>query len=166
MDLLFCSALQWLSLPRHGLSTIFVVALVSATLLPMGSEPAVFGFVKLNPEMFWAAVAIATVGNAIGGAINWWIGYGAKRAYEHYKHSPVQARALAWLERLGPKACFFAFLPLIGDPLTSIAGWLKFPFWPCFFWGALGKLCRYVVMTAALIWVFPGQFDPASFCAP
>jgi membrane protein YqaA with SNARE-associated domain len=164
MEAIFCAALSWLALPQYGLSTIFFVAMISATLLPMGSEPAVFGFVKLAPDMFWAAVLVATMGNAIGGAINWWIGYGAKRAYEHFKHSTVQARALAWLERLGPKACFFAFLPLIGDPLTSVAGWLKLPFWPCFFWGAAGKFCRYVVMTAALIWVFPGQFDPAAFC--
>jgi membrane protein YqaA with SNARE-associated domain len=165
MDVWLCSLIGALALPRYGLSTIFIVALVSATLLPMGSEPAVFGFVKLSPSMFWNAVAVATVGNALGGAINWWLGYGAKRAFEAYKHSTVQAKALAWLQRLGPRACFFAFLPIIGDPLTSVAGWLKMPFWPCFFWGAAGKFCRYVVMTAALLWVFPGQFDPAAFCA-
>ncbi len=54
-------------MPEYGLSTIFVVAFVSATLLPMGSEPAVFGFVKLNPEQFWLVVAVATVGNTLGG---------------------------------------------------------------------------------------------------
>lgn len=166
MEAWLCSLLAAFSLPRFGLSTVFMVALVSATLLPMGSEPAVFGLVKLNPELFWQAVAVATVGNAIGGGINWWLGYGAKRAYETYKHSTVQAKALAGLQRLGPKACFFAFLPVIGDPLMTVAGWLKLPFWPCFFWGAAGKLTRYVVMTAALLWIFPGQFDSATFCAP
>jgi membrane protein YqaA with SNARE-associated domain len=164
MEILLCSTLQWLSLPRYGLSTIFVVALVSATLLPMGSEPAVFGFIKLSPDLFWQAIAVATAGNALGGAVNWWIGYGAKRAYETYKHSTVQAKALAWLQSLGPKACFFAFLPIIGDPLMTVAGWLKLPFWPCFFWGAAGKLTRYLVMTAVLLWAFPGQFIPSAFC--
>jgi membrane protein YqaA with SNARE-associated domain len=164
MEAWLCSLLAALSLPRFGLSTIFFVALVSATLLPMGSEPAVFGLIKLNPELFWQAIAVATIGNAIGGGINWWLGYGAKRAYEHYKHSTVQAKALAWLQRLGPRACFFAFLPAVGDPLTTVAGWLKLPFWPCFLWGALGKFCRYVTMTAALLWIFPGQFATATFC--
>jgi membrane protein YqaA with SNARE-associated domain len=164
MEVWLCSFLTALSLPRFGLSTVFLVALISATLLPMGSEPAVFGLVKLSPELFWEAIAVATVGNALGGAVNWWIGYGAKRAYENYKHSAVQAKALAWLQRLGPKACFFAFLPIVGDPLMSVAGWLKLPFWPCFLWGALGKCCRYLVMTAALLWVFPGQFVPSVFC--
>ena len=44
----------------------FVVSFISATLLPMGSEPAVFGLVKLNPDLFWPAIAVATVGNTLG----------------------------------------------------------------------------------------------------
>ena len=42
--------LAWLAFPEHGLSTVFVISFVSATLLPLGSEPAVFGLVKLNPD--------------------------------------------------------------------------------------------------------------------
>ncbi len=164
MEAWLCSLVAALSLPRFGLSTVFIVAVVSATLLPMGSEPAVFGLIKLQPELFWQAIFVASTGNAIGGGINWWLGYGAKRAYETYKHSSVQAKALAWLQRLGPKACFFAFLPIVGDPLATVAGWLKLPFWPCFLWGALGKLCRYLVMTTVLLWAFPGQFSSATFC--
>ena len=159
MEAWFASLLQALSLPQFGLSTVFIVSLVSATLLPLGSEPAVFGLIKLNPDLFWATIFVATAGNAVGGAINWWMGFGAKRAYEGYKHSAVQAKALAWLERLGPKACFFAFLPLVGDPLATLAGWLKLPFWPCFLYGAIGKFLRYLVMTTALLYVFPGQFQ-------
>jgi membrane protein YqaA with SNARE-associated domain len=161
MEAWFASVLQWLALPQFGLSTIFVVSLVSATLLPLGSEPAVFGLVKLNPDLFWPAIAVATLGNALGGGINWWLGFGAKRAYENYKQSAVQARALIWLERLGPRACFFAFLPIIGDPLATVAGWLKLPFWQCFLWGAFGKFLRYVTMTAGALWIWPGQFLPA-----
>ncbi|MBC7711133.1 MAG: DedA family protein, partial [Rhizobacter sp.] len=148
METWFAQVLEWLALPQFGLTTVFVVSLVSATLVPLGSEPAVFGLVKLNPELFWPAILVATAGNALGGAINWWMGFGAKRAFENYKHSSVRVKALAWLERLGPKACFFAFLPIIGDPLATIAGWLGLPFWQCFFWGALGKFLRYVLMTA------------------
>ena len=159
MEAWFASLLQALALPQFGLSTVFIVSLVSATLLPLGSEPAVFGLIKLNPDLFWATIFVATAGNAVGGAINWWMGFGAKRAYEGYKHSAVQAKALAWLERLGPKACFFAFLPLVGDPLATLAGWLKLPFWPCFLYGAVGKFLRYLVMTTALLYVFPGQFQ-------
>jgi membrane protein YqaA with SNARE-associated domain len=165
MEVWLCSLIAAMSLPRFGLSTVFIVAVVSATLLPMGSEPAVFGLIKLQPELFWQTILIATLGNAIGGGINWWLGYGVKRAYETYKHSKVQATALAWLQQLGPKACVFAFLPIVGDPLATVAGWLKLPFWPCFLWGAAGKFCRYVVMTVVLLWFFPGQFESGMFCA-
>ena len=159
MEAWFASVLQALALPQYGLSTVFIVSLVSATLLPLGSEPAVFGLIKLNPDLFWQTIVVATLGNALGGAVNWWMGFGAKRAYESYKHSSAQAKALAWLERLGPKACFFAFLPVIGDPLATIAGWLKLPFWPCFLYGALGKFLRYLVMTSLLLWAWPGAFS-------
>ncbi|MDP1899135.1 MAG: YqaA family protein [Rubrivivax sp.] len=149
-----------LALPQYGLSTVFVVATVSATLLPLGSEAAVFGLVKLNPHLFWPAVLVATAGNTLGGAISWWMGYGAETLYERVKHKRFEGHALRWLERLGPKACLLSWLPGVGDPLCAVAGWLKLPFWPCVAYMAIGKFGRYVTMTAALLWVFPGAFNP------
>jgi membrane protein YqaA with SNARE-associated domain len=154
------SLLVMLALPQYGLSTVFVVALVSATLLPLGSEPVVFGLVKLNPQLFWPAVLVATAGNTLGGAISWWMGYGAEALYERVSHRRLEARALRWLEHFGPKACLLAWLPGVGDPLCAVAGWLKLPFWPCVAYMAVGKFARYVTMTAALLWVFPGRFSP------
>ncbi len=153
--------LATLALPRYGLSTVFVVALVSATLLPMGSEPAVFGLVKLDPSLFWPAVLVATAGNTCGGGITWWMGYGAERAYERVAgRRSAQARALTWLERFGPKACLLSWLPVVGDPLCAVAGWLRLPFWPCLLYMAIGKFARYLTLTAALMWVFPGRITP------
>lgn len=148
------AALAWLALPQVGLSTVFVVSLVSATLLPLGSEPAVFGLVKLNPELFWPAIAVATLGNTLGGAISWWMGHGAERLYERMTHQSLQWRALQWLQRFGAKACLLSWLPGVGDPLCAVAGWLKLPFWPCVAYMAIGKFARYVTMTAALLWLF------------
>lgn len=160
MDAWFQSLLVALALPEYGLSTVFVVSLVSATLLPMGSEFAVFGLLKLNPELFWQTMFVATAGNTIGGAISWWTGYGAEALYERISHKRLQMRALTWLERLGPKACLLSWLPGVGDPLCAIAGLLKLPFWPCVAYMAVGKFARYAIMTAALLWWFPGRFTP------
>lgn len=161
MEVWIESLLAWLALPRFGLSTVFVVAFVSATLLPMGSEPAVFGLVKLSPELFWPAVLVAAAGNTLGGAFTWWVGYGAERTYVRLRHrSPPDARALLWLQRFGAKACLLSWLPIVGDPLCAVAGWLKLPFWPCVGYMAIGKLARYVTMTAAMLWLWPGQFTP------
>ncbi|HWH83607.1 MAG TPA: YqaA family protein [Burkholderiaceae bacterium] len=159
MEAWVASMLGLLALPRFGLSTVFVVAFVSATLLPLGSEPAVFGLVKLNPEMFWPAVLVATAGNTLGGAVTWWMGYGAEAAYEHVSHhKPSRLRAIRWLERWGARACLLSWLPIVGDPLCAIAGWLKLPFWPCVAYMAIGKFARYVTMTSAMLWFWPGQF--------
>ena len=153
--------LATLALPKFGLSTVFLVSLISATLLPLGSEPVVFGLVKLNPALFWPAVLVATAGNTIGGAISWWMGYGIERAYERVAHhKPLEVKALAWLQRFGPKACLLSWLPGVGDPLCAVAGWLRMPFWPCVAYMAVGKFGRYVVMTAALLWVFPQHLHP------
>lgn len=138
-----------LALPKFGLSTLFVIAFLSATLLPMGSEPAVIGLVSLNHHLFWPAVVVATVGNTLGGAVTWWMGYGANKAVNaarHTEHSS-DARALRWLQKFGPKACLLSWLPIVGDPLCAVAGWLKLPFWPCFGYMAIGKFGRYVSMT-------------------
>ena len=158
MEAWFQSLLGMLALPQFGLSTVFVVALISATLLPLGSEPAVLGLIKLNPALFWPAILVATAGNTIGGGITWWMGYGAERAYESLSHKHPEARALRWLERLGPKGCLLSWLPVVGDPLCAVAGWLKLPFWPCLFYMAIGKFMRYLTMTAGLLWLFPGSW--------
>ena len=150
MEIWLDSLLTLLALPKFGLSTVFVVSFISATLLPLGSEPVVFGLVELNPDLFWPAIGVATVGNTLGGALSWWMGLASHRVVDHYRHSSHHLRALQWLQRLGPKACLLAWLPLVGDPLCAVAGWLKLPFWPCLGYMAIGKLARYVLMTAAL----------------
>lgn len=152
------SLLAALALPKYGLATVFVVSLVSATLLPMASVPAVYGLVKLNPELFWPALLVATAGNTSGGAIDYWMGYGAERAYERLADKPKKhdARALAWLERFGPPACLLAWLPFVGDPLCVVAGWLRLPFWPCLAYMAIGKFARYLMYVGGLYWAAPG----------
>lgn len=152
------SLMQWLALPQYGLSTVFVVAFVSATLLPIGSEAAVYGLLVLNPSLFWPAMLVATVGNTLGGIVSWWMGLGANKAVEKVRKDKAESTALAWLQRFGPRACFLSFLPVVGDPLCAVAGWLKMPFWPCVGWMAIGKFLRYVVMTALLLWVLPPQW--------
>lgn len=145
-----------LALPEYGLSTLFVAAFVSATLIPIGSEPALFGLLKLNPDLFWPAIFVATAGNTLGGMLDWWMGYGAHEVVDKYGHKAAHVKALRWLERLGPKACVLSFLPIVGDPLCAVAGWLRMPFWPCSAYMLVGKFARYLVMTVVLLQLFPG----------
>ena len=147
--------LALLALPQFGLSTLFVASFISATLLPVASEPALYGLLRLNPDIFWSAILVATAGNTLGGMVDWWLGYGAHEVADKYNHSRHHAKALEYLERLGPKACLLAWLPLVGDPLCAVAGWLRLAFWPCVGYMLIGKFLRYLVYTAALVWAFP-----------
>ena len=143
------SLLAWLAIPQIGLSSVFLISLISATLLPMGSEPAVFAVIKADPCMFWPVIAVATIGNTLGGIINYWMGYGAHETFAKEK----KTHWFGWLERFGPKAMFMTWLPGVGDPISTLGGWLKLPFWPCVAYMAIGKFLRYVLMTWALMHV-------------
>ncbi len=147
--------LDFLAIPKFGLSSVFVISFISATLLPLGSEPAVFGFVKLRPDLLWPTILVATAGNTLGGMLDYWIGRGANKVIA--KDKGARATALRWLEKFGPKAMFFSFLPAVGDPLCAVAGWLKLPFWPSVGWMLIGKFLRYAIYTPLLLYFFPGQ---------
>ena len=156
MEIWLLNLLDVLALPQFGLSTVFLVSFISATLLPLGSEPAVFGLIKLNPEMFWPAILVATAGNTLGGGVSWWMGLGAHKAVDRARGAPTNVRALAWVRRFGAKACLLSWLPVLGDPLCAVAGWLHLPFWPCLAYMAVGKFFRYLVMTTVLLQLWPG----------
>ncbi|MDP5008925.1 MAG: DedA family protein [Glaciimonas sp.] len=153
---MFESATLWLlaalAIPAVGLPAVFFISLIAATLIPMGSEPVVFAVIKGNAAMFWPAIFVATIGNTLGCVVNYGMGYGAKQVFASERRS----RWFPWLEKFGAKSMLFAWLPVIGDPMCSVAGWLKFPFWPCVMYMAIGKLLRYVAMTWLLLEVPDG----------
>ena len=153
---MFEASVQWLlnllAVPEVGLLSVFIISLISATLLPMGSEPVVFAVIKANAALFWPTILVATVGNTIGGVINYLMGVGAKRIFAKEQ----QTRWFAWLGRFGAKTMLLAWLPVIGDPICLLGGWLKLPFWPCVAYMAIGKFLRYVMMTWLLLYVPDG----------
>lgn len=164
--------LQLLALPEVGLSAVFTVSFFSATLLPLGSEPAVLAYLSVAPSMFWAAIFVATAGNTLGGGVSYWMGLGAAKAYEKWREKHPNedengqdygkktggrwhAFITKWLTILGPKALLFSWLPLIGDPLCALAGWARLPLLPSLFYMAIGKFLRYVTITAGILWILP-----------
>ena len=150
------SAVLWLlkvlAAPTVGLTSVFIISFVSATLLPLGSEPAVFAVVKANAALFWPAILVATLGNTLGGGFDYLIGYRAKVAFAKER----QTRWFGWLARYGAKTMLLSWVPGIGDPLCTLAGWLHLPFWPSIAYMAAGKFARYVTMTVLLLYVPDG----------
>jgi membrane protein YqaA with SNARE-associated domain len=156
-DAVLTSILSILAVSHTGLVALFIVAFISATLVPMGSEPALLGLIHLNPALLWPGIVTATAGNTLGGALNWWMGYGAHRLWNARSAQAPSAKAQRWLKRYGAKACVLSWLPLIGDALCVLAGWLRLPFLPCLAYMVLGKGLRYVVLVWSLYPVFPGR---------
>lgn len=151
------SAISWLletlAVSKIGLTSVFVISLLSATLLPLGSEPVLFAVIKANSALLWPAIACATLGNTLGGIVDYWMGYGAKKVFSKERDS----RWFGWLQRFGAKTMLLAWLPGVGDLLCTLAGWLKLPFWVCVYYMAIGKFLRYVVLTGLLLGV-PDRF--------
>ena len=147
------SAVHWLlsvlAIPQVGLGSVFLISFVSATLVPMGSEPAVFAVIKLNPALYWVTILVATLGNTLGGAVDYWMGYGTRQTFAKERKTSW----FHWLERFGAKTMLLSWVPVIGDPICTLAGWLRLPFWPSIGYMALGKLLRYLCMTWLLLQV-------------
>jgi membrane protein YqaA with SNARE-associated domain len=101
-----------------------------------------------------ALILVATVGNVLGSAINWWLG----RYLEHFKDRrwfpfkpPVLDRAAGWYHRYGRWSLLLSWAPIIGDPLTLVAGVLREPFRSFIVIVTLAKLARYLVLAAATL---------------
>ncbi len=166
------SLLSGLSLPEVGLGAIFLISLLASTLLPLGSEPALLAYVALTPSGVWPAIGIATLGNTLGGVITYWMGLGAHRALAGratrdtagqqappstgpaHQAGRWQLRAQALAHRFGAPVLLFSWLPLVGDPLCGVAGWMRLPFGPCLIYIGIGKFARYAVICGVLLHFF------------
>ncbi|RJF97674.1 YqaA family protein [Noviherbaspirillum saxi] len=150
------STVRWLlnvlAIPDVGLSSVFIISVLSATLLPLGSEPAVFAVAKANAALFWPVILVATIGNTLGGVIDYLIGYGAKQTFT----DKAEGRWFRWMQRFGPKTLLLSWLPGVGDPLCALAGWLRMPFWQSVLFMSIGKFLRYLTMTSALLYIPDG----------
>jgi membrane protein YqaA with SNARE-associated domain len=130
---------------------LFCSALIAATLLPLSSE-ALLGsllYQHYSPLVLWLA---ATTGNTLGSCINWYLG----KSFLHLqdkKWFPISAkqlnRAQLRFQKYGLASLLFAWVPIIGDPLTLLAGMMRVQFWKFLVLVALGKGLRY----GLVIWV-------------
>jgi len=127
-----------------GLGTLFVSSFLAATLLPGGSE-VVFGALLLSETVSLAsALAVATLGNTLGGLSTYLIG-------RLVPDARTDARMIGWLRRWGAPVLLLSWLPLVGDALCLAAGWLRVRvLWASVFI-AIGKGLRYWVLAMLLL---------------
>ncbi len=128
---------------------LFFAALLAATLIPAQSESVLVGLLINQQGTPWLLVVVATAGNTLGSVVNWWLGHSLQR-FQHKRWFPVSETALhkaqTHFQRYGYWSLLWSWLPIIGDPLTVMAGVLRVPFVPFVLLVTLAKGGRYVVL--------------------
>jgi len=121
---------------------LFISSFLAATLLPGGSEAVLFGVLKAHPETLWAALALATLGNTLGGMASFWMGW----LLPHRQ----QLKHVEKARHYGAPALLLAWAPLLGDALCLAAGWLRLNPWHAALYITIGKFARYWVIANAI----------------
>lgn len=135
---------------------LFLSAFGAATLLPLQSEALLVALLLAGQHPVWALLLIATLGNVLGSWINWLLG----RSIEQYRErrwfpvSPARLeQAQGWYARYGRWSLMLSWMPVIGDPLTLVAGVMRERLWIFLTIVTLAKASRYAILAAlTLAW--------------
>ena len=132
--------------------SLFLVALVAATIFPAQSELLLAGLHASGNYHDGLLILVATVGNVAGSTINWALGRYLMQ-FQDRRWFPVSLplvdRATGWYQRFGVWSLLMAWVPVIGDPLTLVAGILRVDLRLFLLLVTIGKLGRYVVLIVA-----------------
>lgn len=137
-----------------SLAALFFAAFLAATLIPAQSEAVLVALILQDSWPVWVLLALASVGNVMGSVLNWALGRYLS-GYRDWRWFPVDGnrfdQAIGWYRRWGRWSLLGSWLPVIGDPLTCVAGVLREPFWRFLLLVSLAKTGRYVVLAAATL---------------
>jgi membrane protein YqaA with SNARE-associated domain len=132
--------------PFIAYATLIGWSFLAATIVPLGSEPALFAMIARGYGAV-PVVAVATAANYLGSCTTYWIGRGAASALvARHVPGPREQRAAALVSRWGQPVLILSWVPLIGDALVAAAGMARMPLGPFSFWVILGKALRYIAV--------------------
>jgi len=136
-----------------ALGLLFLSAFGAATLLPLQSEAVLVGLLAQMQYPVWLLVAVASLGNILGSCVNWWLGLKVEQ-YKNKKWFPVSEQKMLQAQGIYQKYGFWSLLlswiPIIGDPITLIAGLLKENFVRFVVMVSIAKIGRYLFV----YWMF------------
>lgn len=136
------------------LAALFLAAFAAATLIPTQSEAVLATLILKAAHPVWLLLAVATLSNVLGSAVNWALGRFLIR-FADRRWFPVSRRQLdratGWYRRWGHWSLLGAWLPVVGDPLTLTAGVLREPIWRFVLIVTLAKGGRYLMLAWATL---------------
>jgi membrane protein YqaA with SNARE-associated domain len=127
-----------------SLISLLAASFLASTLIPISSEAALFAVLRLHADLVWPAIAVATLGNTLGGLTTYLIG--------RYIGSKKPLTQLERVRRYGSPVLALAWLPLVGDALCLAAGWARLDWVAVALWSAAGRFARYWVVAQGALW--------------
>jgi membrane protein YqaA with SNARE-associated domain len=131
---------------------LFASSFIASTILPGGSEVALAWLVNQGEIPLHLLLIAAITGNSLGGILTLLCGVVIAKYYPAKQlQKPYQIKAMGWIQNRGSIALLLSWLPLIGDPLCLIAGWLRLNIMHCVLFIILGKAVRYILIATVFL---------------
>jgi membrane protein YqaA with SNARE-associated domain len=129
--------------------SLFIISFLAATILPFSSELTLAGLVATSNYDNLLLLIVASLGNVLGSAVNWILGFYSrklsKKKWFPFKDEQIE-KSSKWFNKFGRWSLLFAWVPIIGDPLTLAAGLLRVKFIEFLILVTIGKVSRYLVI--------------------
>ena len=129
--------------------SLFAISFLAATILPFSSELTLVGLIATSNYDNLLLLMVASFGNVLGSVVNWSLGFYSRnlttKKWFPFKERQIE-RSSAWFRKFGKWSLLFVWIPIIGDPLTLVAGLLRVKFLDFVILVAIGKVSRYLVV--------------------
>ena len=135
--------------------SLFTVAFMVATIVPFGSEMYFGTLLSLGKYNNFLLLVSASVGNVLGSVFNWicgyYINYFIKKSWFPIKKDKIK-KGTDLFNKYGKWSLLLSWVPFVGDPITFVAGTLRFSFIPFIILVSIGKIGRYLVIYVSILW--------------
>ena len=129
--------------------SLFAISFLAATILPFSSELTLAGLIATSNYDNLVLLAVASFGNVLGSFVNWALGFHSRKLttkkWFPFKDKQIE-KSSQWFSKYGKWSLLFAWVPIIGDPLTLVAGLLRVRFLDFLILVMIGKISRYLVI--------------------
>ena len=129
--------------------SLFIISFLAATILPFSSELTLAGLMLTSSYDNLLLLVVASLGNILGSVVNWILGFYSRnlstKKWFPFKDKQIE-KSSKWFNKFGRWSLLFAWVPIIGDPLTLAAGLLRVKFIEFLILVTIGKVSRYLVI--------------------
>ncbi|MDB9936995.1 DedA family protein [Candidatus Pelagibacter sp.] len=129
--------------------SLFVISFLAATILPFSSELTLAGLIATSNYDNLLLLIVASFGNVLGSVVNWVLGFYSRnlttKKWFPFKNKQIK-NSSKWFSKFGKWSLLFAWVPVIGDPLTLAAGLLRVKFIEFVTLVTIGKFSRYFII--------------------